>query len=283
MARIATSEALRRIIAEPRAATRSKILDALDEQSIDFLGRCPFALVGTISADGTLEVSPKGDEPGFIRVEDPRTLLIPERIGNNLAFGLGNIVANGKIGLIALVPATGEMLRISGTAAIYDDADLVGSLGSLGKPALLATRVRIKHCYFHCARSIVRQTVGSQGVAGAGPRLVRQDHRAQDRRRRRRGGADRRQCRGRLHDPSMVEYAVESFRRRPNHASSGPSPDSPGRQPPIQIAARASRNETRQRRRSSQSVSRTQRKLSSSVTRPTAFSSGWSRSTRGSR
>ena len=156
MARIGTKEELRRIIAEPRPATRVKILDALDEQSIEFLKRCPFALVGTTSADGTVEVSPKGDEPGFIRVEDPQTLLIPERVGNNLAFGLNNILDTGQIGIIALVPATGETLRISGTAEIHDDPDLVASLSSLGKPALLATRVRIKHCYFHCARSIVR-------------------------------------------------------------------------------------------------------------------------------
>ncbi|HQS15619.1 MSMEG_1061 family FMN-dependent PPOX-type flavoprotein [Reyranella sp.] len=156
MARISTKEDLRRIISEPRPATRVKILDALDEQSIEFLTRCPFALVGTTAADGTVEVSPKGDEPGFIRVEDPKTLLIPERVGNNLAFGLNNILDTGQIGIIALVPATGETLRISGTAEIHDDADLVASLSSLGKPALLATRVRIKHCYFHCARSIVR-------------------------------------------------------------------------------------------------------------------------------
>ena len=156
MARITTKEELRRIIAEPRPAASAKILDALDEQSIDFLKRCPFALVGTTSSDGTIEVSPKGDEPGFIRIEDPRTLLIPERIGNNLAFGLNNIIATGKVGIIALVPATGETLRISGTAEIHDDPELVASLSSLGKPALLATRVHIQHCYFHCARSIVR-------------------------------------------------------------------------------------------------------------------------------
>ncbi len=156
MARISSVDDLRRVIPEPRPATRSKILDALDEQSIDFLRRCPFALVGTTAADGTIEVSPKGDEPGFIRVENPRTLLIPERIGNNLAFGLSNILATGKIGMIALVPATGETLRLSGTAEIFDDEDLVASLSSLGKPALLATRVHIQHCYFHCARSVVR-------------------------------------------------------------------------------------------------------------------------------
>jgi uncharacterized protein len=86
----------------------------------------------------------------------PKTLLIPERVGNNLAFGLSNMIANGKIGMICLVPATGETLRVSGTAEIYDDPDLVSQLSSLGKPALLATRVRIQHCYFHCARSVVR-------------------------------------------------------------------------------------------------------------------------------
>jgi len=156
MARLNSTEDLRRIIAEPRPTARSKILDALDEQSTEFLKRCPFALVGTTAEDGTIEVSPKGDEPGFIRIEDSRTLLIPERVGNNLAFGLSNILATGKVGIIALVPATGETLRISGTAEIYDDPDLLASLSSLGKPALLATRVHIKHCYFHCARSIVR-------------------------------------------------------------------------------------------------------------------------------
>jgi PPOX class probable FMN-dependent enzyme len=156
MARLTSTADLRRIIADPRPTTKSKILNELDEQSIDFLKRCPFALVGTTAADGTVEVSPKGDEPGFIRVEDSRTLLIPERVGNNLAFGLNNILTTGQIGLIALVPATGETLRVSGTAEIFDDADLVASLSSMGKPALLATRVHIKHCYFHCARSIVR-------------------------------------------------------------------------------------------------------------------------------
>src|SRR5262245_22073292 len=156
MARLTSTDDLRRIITEPRPTTRAKILDALDEQSIEFLKRCPFALIGTTAPDGTIEVSPKGDDPGFIRVEDPRTLLIPERAGNNLAFGLSNILATGQIALIALVPATGETLRVSGTAEIHDDAVLVGSLSSLGKPALLATRVHVKHCYFHCARSIVR-------------------------------------------------------------------------------------------------------------------------------
>ena len=102
MAKITSADALRRVIPEPRATTRVKILPTLDEQAIEFLKRCPFALISTVGADGKVEVSPKGDEPGFIRVEDPSTLLIPERAGNNLAFGLLNILATAKIGLIAL-------------------------------------------------------------------------------------------------------------------------------------------------------------------------------------
>ena len=173
----------RRAAPERRAA---KILDALDEQSIDFLKRCPFALVGTTAADGTIEVSPKGDEPGFIRVEDPKTLLIPERVGNNLAFGLSNILATGKIGLIALVPATGETLRVSGTAEIFDDRRS-GGLAELARQARAAGHARAHPALLLPLRPLdrARQAVGSRGVAGAGPRLVRQDHRAPHRRRRR--------------------------------------------------------------------------------------------------
>src|SRR3989338_1199276 len=98
MARIASTDDLRRILPEPRPTTRAKISDALDEQSIAFLSRCPFPLICTVGRHGAVEVSPNGDAPGFIRVEDPRTLLIPERAGNNLAFGLTNILATGKIG-----------------------------------------------------------------------------------------------------------------------------------------------------------------------------------------
>jgi PPOX class probable FMN-dependent enzyme len=164
MAKITNAAELRRVIPEPRPTTRVKIQPTLDEQAIAFLKRCPFALVSTVGADGKVEVSPKGDEPGFIRVEDPSTLLIPERAGNNLAFGLLNILDTAKIGMIALVPNTGETLRISGTAEVYDDPELVASLSSLGKPALLATRVHIEHCYFHCARSIVRAKLWDPGA-----------------------------------------------------------------------------------------------------------------------
>lgn len=156
MARIQSIDQLRQVLGEPRPTTRLKILDALDEQAIAFAARCPFLLLSTTAADGTIEVSPKGDEPGFVRVENPNTLLLPDRAGNNLAFGLQNIIDNGRVGLIMLLPPTGETLRVSGRAEIFDDADLLARLGSQGKPAMLAIRIHVERCYFHCARSVLR-------------------------------------------------------------------------------------------------------------------------------
>ena len=156
MARLESLEDLRRVLGEPRAATKSKVLDRLDEQASDFVSTSAFAILSTRGADGTVEASPKGDEPGFVRMENERTLLMPERAGNNLAFGLQNIIATGKVGLIFLKPRTGETLRITGSAEILDDADLLQKIGTAERPALLAIRIHVERCFFHCARAMLR-------------------------------------------------------------------------------------------------------------------------------
>ena len=91
-----------------------------------------------------------------MRIEDDKTLLMPERAGNNLAFGLQNMIATGKIGMIFLKPRTGETLRIAGRAEIFDDAGLCAKLGTAERPALLAIRIHVERCFFHCARAILR-------------------------------------------------------------------------------------------------------------------------------
>ena len=96
MSRIETVEALRERLGPARPTTLAKILPRVDAQGAEFLRVSPFAVISTVGLDGTVEASPKGDEPGFIRLEDDRTLLLPERAGNNLAFGLQNILANGQ-------------------------------------------------------------------------------------------------------------------------------------------------------------------------------------------
>jgi PPOX class probable FMN-dependent enzyme len=154
--RITSEEQLRQILPPPKPTTKSKLLDHLDQQALGFLAVAPFLLLATSNQDGSLEVSPKGDEPGFVKVEDPRTVLIPDRAGNNLAFGLTNILHRPKIGVIALLPGTGETLRFSGEAEILDDKPLLEKLSGRGRPAVLALRVRIARAYFHCAKSLLR-------------------------------------------------------------------------------------------------------------------------------
>jgi PPOX class probable FMN-dependent enzyme len=155
MPQIETLEQLRTIIPAPHALTQAKVLDRLDEQARAFIAASPFFVMSTVGEEG-VEASPKGDEPGFVRVEDERTLLIPERNGNKLAFGLQNILANGRIGLLFMCPGTGETLRVNGTARLFDDAEVLASLAARGKPAVLALRVSVSRCFFHCARSVLR-------------------------------------------------------------------------------------------------------------------------------
>lgn len=156
MARISTVEQLRQILPEPRPTTKLKILPELDEQATEFVQTSPFVFLATVDKAGAVQVSPKGDEPGFTKIENARTLLIPERAGNNLAYGLQNIIATGSIGLIFVRPRTGETLRVSGKAELFDDAELLQQLGNERRPALLAIRVHIEACFFHCARSFLR-------------------------------------------------------------------------------------------------------------------------------
>jgi len=150
---------LRAIVPHAAKLVEAKILDHLDEQASAFLAASPLVLLSTSGADGRIDVSPRGDEPGFIRIEDPRTILLPERNGNNLAFSLQNIVENPNVGIMALLPNAGETLRINGKAAILADADLLQELGARGKPAMVAVRVSIERAYFQCARALLRARI----------------------------------------------------------------------------------------------------------------------------
>lgn len=155
MAQIETLEQLAAIIPDPSPRAGLKVLDHLDDQALVFIARSPFLFIGTEGPDG-IEISPKGDGAGFVEVVDERTLLIPERPGNQLKMGLSNILANGRISLLFLCPPTNDTLRVTGRATLIDDADLCQRHAMGGKPALLMMRVSIERAFFHCSRSILR-------------------------------------------------------------------------------------------------------------------------------
>jgi len=154
--RITSLADLRERLGEPHPATALKVFDALDEQMTVFLARSPFCLLATSDANGHLEVSPKGDGPGFVLVEDARSLVVPDRKGNKLIFGLQNILANPNVALIFLVPGTDETLRVRGRAELSADPELLARMSARGQPALVAIRVAVERCFFHCARAFLR-------------------------------------------------------------------------------------------------------------------------------
>jgi uncharacterized protein len=144
------------LLGEPNPITPKKLLSALDEAAIDFISRSPFLVLATADAQGNGDASPKGDGPGFVAIEDSHTLLIPERKGNRLMFSLRNILANPHVGMIFLVPGTDETFRVNGIAELSNDPELLTRLSARGAPALLAIRVTVRECFFHCAKAFLR-------------------------------------------------------------------------------------------------------------------------------
>lgn len=153
---IRSSSELREVIGTPMAKLSQKITSELDAHQRAFIAKTPIVFVSTADAQGNLEVSPKGDSPGFVEVFDSTTLLIPERPGNKLAFGFENILQTGKIGLIFVIPGVIETLRIGGRARISKSPDLLSRLSAQGKPALLCTIVSVDKCWFHCGKALMR-------------------------------------------------------------------------------------------------------------------------------
>ena len=156
MAKIESAAALRALIGSPSSMVAHKIHAELNARAIAFIARSPMMMLSTCDTQGRVSVSPKGDCAGFVHVEDSRILLIPERKGNKLIFSLTNILANPAVGLLFLVPGTGETLRVQGEAELRDDAPMCAKLTARGSPALLVMRVRVTECYFHCAKAFLR-------------------------------------------------------------------------------------------------------------------------------
>jgi PPOX class probable FMN-dependent enzyme len=123
-------------------------------------------LVATSAADGSCDVSPKGDPPGFVHVLDDRTLAIPERPGNKRADGWRNVLSNPHVGLIFLVPGRGDTLRVNGRVRLVRDAPFFDDLVVKGHRPLLAAVVTIEQVFFHCAKAFLRSQLWDAGSWG---------------------------------------------------------------------------------------------------------------------
>lgn len=152
---IDTVEELEALYGEPGATSLVKELDHIIPEYAAFIEASPFVALATAGPEG-LDCSPRGDVAGFVRIADPRTLLMPDRRGNNRADSLKNIVRDPRLGLLFLVPGSGTTLRVNGRATISVDAGLCASFAMEGKPARSALVVSVEAVYFQCARAIHR-------------------------------------------------------------------------------------------------------------------------------
>ncbi len=155
---VVRSEAeLRELMGAPIAPpVVEKTMSSLDRHCLAFIGRAPFVLLASTDAEGRMDISPKGDAPGFVQVRDNETLVIPERPGNQRFDTFRNLFESPRIGLIFLVPGKRETLRISGTAEVVRDRELLETMAANGKTPALAIAVHVEEAFFHCAKCTIR-------------------------------------------------------------------------------------------------------------------------------
>jgi PPOX class probable FMN-dependent enzyme len=155
-----TSEAeLREVLGTPMARSVSKDRAKLHARDRDWLAASPFCLVATAGADGSCDVSPKGDPPGFTLVLDDATIAIPERKGNRRADGFRNVLSNPHVGLIYVVPGRTETLRINGRARLVRAASFFERMIVKGHRPELAVVVEIEQIFFHCPKAFMRSSL----------------------------------------------------------------------------------------------------------------------------
>jgi PPOX class probable FMN-dependent enzyme len=155
---VITSEAELRAIVPGTPSERAQLKDrrGLDAESRRFIALSPFLLISTSAADGTCDVSPKGDGPGFVRVLDDTRLVMPERNGNKRFDSLKNLLTNPHIGMLFLVPGSDYTLRVNGRASITHDPAILEPLAAEGITPKIAVGVEVEQAYFHCVKSFRR-------------------------------------------------------------------------------------------------------------------------------
>lgn len=153
---VSTVDELREIVGYPNEAVAKKVMPRLSAAQMDWLSHSPLGFVATVGADGRVDVSPKGDPPGFVHIIDESTIAIPERPGNKRVDGYLNVLQRPRVGTLFLIPGRGDTLRINGSARILADADYFDDMAVKGKRPILALEIDIEEVFFHCAKAFLR-------------------------------------------------------------------------------------------------------------------------------
>lgn len=153
--RIETLEALEALYCAPIPASLAKEADHIHPHYRRLIEASPFAVLAT-AGPGGLDASPRGDPAGFVRVHDEKTLLLPDRRGNNRIDSLRNILHDPRVALLFLLPGMGEALRVNGRASIYADPELLSGFAIDGKAPRTVLKIAVDAVFFQCSRAILR-------------------------------------------------------------------------------------------------------------------------------
>ncbi len=147
---------LRALYPQVSELARLKQLDRLDKHCRNFIARSPFLVIGSTRLGAGTDVSPRGDAPGFVQVIDDRTLVVPDRPGNNRLDTMSNLVHAPEVGLIFFIPGIDETLRVNGTASLTRDEAVLARAVVSGKRPNLAIRVVVREAFLHCGKALKR-------------------------------------------------------------------------------------------------------------------------------
>lgn len=153
---VSTADELRAIVGTPNTYVANKVTDRLCALHRDWLAASPLIFLATTDAAGRVDVSPKGDPPGFVHVIDDTTIAVPERPGNKRVDGYLNVLQNPRVGTLSLIPGRGDTLRINGRARVLSDADYFDAMIVNGKRPILALEIAVEEVFFHCAKAFLR-------------------------------------------------------------------------------------------------------------------------------
>ena len=155
MARITTVEQLAALYGPVGEASTAKVAQHVTPHYRAMIAASPFAVLATCGPEG-LDCSPRGDRPGFLRVHDDRTLMLPDRRGNNRIDSLLNVVRDPRVALLLLIPGSGNTLRVNGRGHLDDDPALLASFAVEDKAPRSVLVIEVGEIYFQCARAVVR-------------------------------------------------------------------------------------------------------------------------------
>jgi PPOX class probable FMN-dependent enzyme len=161
---INTIQALRSIYDEPAARVIRKDIGCIDEHIGRFIELSPFMVMASTDAAQQLDASPRGGAPGFVKILDKHTLLVPDSAGNNRLDTLENILAKPQVGLLFMIPGVEEMARVNGQAALLTDSALLDRCVDEKRRPKLVIQIKVQEAYLHCAKAVMRSHLWDQQV-----------------------------------------------------------------------------------------------------------------------